>query len=921
VSAPAVPALIAAHAGRLRLAAVTRLLQTAAAGREPGIHSRRIPALAGCYHACADAGTPFVFGWLRPEHGGPITVLTTTPVTGAGMIYPPSATGQLLDAGAAAGLLSATSHWARLRVGFDALVTADDRHEPSALEDALLDTWTEPFAWLVHAAPLTAAQIAEEAATVAEEERQARSRTDSPAYQVRADRACARHRELRAGESTGGWQVHLLAGATTGPAAVTLAGLLAAAIDLTPHGYILTPSGLVASLDAAVADTSAATVTGTPVLAALAQPPAGEVPGVSTQVRPTFAVTPPTTGVGLRLGRMLDRSGHAGAELLLPGSSLTRHTFVTGATGSGKTTTIQHLLSQATEAGIPWLVIEPAKVEYRDRIPAMVLRVGDLDTPAVGINPLQPADGFPLRTHADMVKALLVAAFRADEPFPQILAAAIETAYHDAGWDLTLGTPRGHGIQPRWPTLADLRTAAQTATTAAGYGRDIEANVQGFMRVRLASLSTGTAGTFLTARDQLDMDRLLRGNVILELEDIGDDTDKAVVMGAFLLRLTQQLRLRHRQQPTAGRLRHITVVEEAHRLLRRPDHYGPAASAVETFAALLAEIRAYGEGLIIADQIPAKLIPDVIKNTAIKIMHRLPGRDDRDAVGATINLTDDQSTYLVSLPAGAAAVATDGMQTPVLVHVPQTPQRPAGAAPTTETVAGDGVPTARELAYARALAQTQPSLAIWADLAVLAHLLALPAPTPRPALATWLGQQPDEVLQLAIGELVDASVDARTTAIATSHSPAAFTAHVTEDLNRQLQGQPSCPHPAERWWTTAYRYNPIRWALLQAVHTDRHATRHPDSHAWEQLHSHPIPGHTAAEQLAAVDVLSAQAEQRVDPDAVVHGTPARLPALIGASPGTARWAAEVVQHLTALHNPGGWANTYLTRPRVAAANE
>ena len=122
-------------------------------------------------------------------------------------------------------------------------------------------------------------------------------------------------------------------------------------------------------------------------------------------------------------------------------------------------------------------------------------------------------------------------------------------------------------------------------------------------------------------------------------------------------------------------LRHLTVVEEAHRLLRRagpadePGGGGAAGHAVEMFAGLLAEIRAYGEGLIIAEQIPARLVPDVIKNTAVKIVHRLPAADDREAVGATMNASPSQSRYLVTLPPGQAAVFSDGMDFPILVRV------------------------------------------------------------------------------------------------------------------------------------------------------------------------------------------------------------------------------------------------------------
>jgi DNA helicase HerA-like ATPase len=173
-------------------------------------------------------------------------------------------------------------------------------------------------------------------------------------------------------------------------------------------------------------------------------------------------------------------------------------------------------------------------------------------------------------------------------------------------------------------------------------------------------------------------------------------------MGAMLLRLTEHLRLRqHAEGPAPLRLRHLTVVEEAHRLLRQPpagSGAGPAAQAVEMFAGMLAEIRAYGEGLVIAEQIPAKLIPDVIKNTAIKIVHRLPAADDRDTVGATMNLREDQSAYLVTLRPGEAAVFTDGMDYPLLTRIPDGTAReaaiPAGAAPPGPVIGAAASPAA-----------------------------------------------------------------------------------------------------------------------------------------------------------------------------------------------------------------------------------
>ena len=238
-------------------------------------------------------------------------------------------------------------------------------------------------------------------------------------------------------------------------------------------------------------------------------------------------------------------------------------------------------------------------------------------------------------------------------------------------------------MQLGYPTLESLQATAVGVVEEIGYGREITDNVRGFVTVRISSLRQGTTGRFLQGGHPLDFTRLLDANVVLEIEDVGDDRDKAFLMGSVLIRLAEHLRLRQRAEgATPPRLRHLSVFEEAHRLLRQPRAPGGAAAhAVEMFAGLLAEIRAYGEGLIIAEQIPSKLIPDVIKNTAVKIVHRLPAADDRQAVGATMNLTEDQSAYLVTLTPGEAAVFTDGMDYPLLTRMPDgTSRETAGPA-------------------------------------------------------------------------------------------------------------------------------------------------------------------------------------------------------------------------------------------------
>ena len=433
------------------------------------------------------------------------------------------------------------------------------------------------------------------------------------------------------------------------------------------------------------------------------------MPGIRLALRPDFDVTqePAAGRAAITVGEILDRNRRPAGPLTLPLDSLNRHVFVSGATGSGKSQTVRALLEAATAAGIPWLVVEPAKAEYRlmaarlagpgapgpagpgaGAAIARVVRIrpGESDAIAAGLNPLEPAaDGegrrFPLQTHADLVKALFIASFRSDEPFPQVLSAALTRVYEEAGWDLALGETVAADANPGYPSLTDLQRAAIRVVREIGYSQRITDDVLGFIKVRLSSLRLGTTGRFLEGGHQLDFGALLGTNAVLEIEDVGDDSDKAFLMGTVLIRLAEHLRMASRAGSGGSPgLRHLTVIEEAHRLLRRQESGAPAgaaAHAVEMFAGLLAEIRAYGEGLVIAEQIPERLVPDVIKNTAVKITHRLPAADDREAVGATMNMTQAQNRFLVTLNPGEAAVFLDGMDFPLLTRMPDGTAREA----------------------------------------------------------------------------------------------------------------------------------------------------------------------------------------------------------------------------------------------------
>ena len=466
------------------------------------------------------------------------------------------------------------------------------------------------------------------------------------------------------------------------------------------------------------------------------------------------------------------------------------------------------------------------------------------------------------------MRALFLAAFQPDEPFPQVLAGALTRCYEQAGWDLVTGEPAVPGAG--YPGLADLEAAAMTVVEEIGYGREITDNVRGFVQVRIGSLRLGTAGRFLGGGHPLDFGRLLAGNVVLEIEDCGDDRGQGIPNGAVLLRLAEFLRMRQRAEgPAASRLRHLTVVEEAHRLLRQPPPGtggGPAAHAVEMFAGLLAEIRAYGEGLIIAEQIPAKLIPDVIKNTAVKIVHRLPALDDRESVGATMNLTADQSRYLVTLVPGEAAVFADGMDYPVLARMPDGTARETaglaplcprpGSSPRAALPARPGAGLALHAAAdARGAAGRRPRSA---DHAVGRARRAGPPDRVahadgRPAFAAGLAAMNGRLRDCALSHATDEAVASRIPAISATVSGIALAAHVTDAMRAALdEGRWACDAHEPQWLAPAWQ-----WAgLLDELRTwDRDhpgAGPHPRTQDLQARHSRAIPGSTCAEQAATV---------------------------------------------------------------------
>lgn len=420
-------------------------------------------------------------------------------------------------------------------------------------------------------------------------------------------------------------------------------------------------------------------------LSLLAGMPQKEVPGLSLRESVCFGLNEqelPENGDELidlgclvQKGRRLDN-----VPFYLNRKALTKHTFIAGTTGSGKTTTCHRLLLESK--GVPFMVIEPAKTEYRTLLKndnfkdLMIFTLGNETVAPFRINPFELIPGEIISAHVDMVKATFTSAFPMEASMPQLLEEAIYMSYEQKGWNIDTNENEIYEEKAfdqdvdSFPILSDLLENMRKVVEAKNFSAQMQGDYIGSLVSRLSNLTVGSKGAMLNCSRSIDFNKLADANVILEMEELKSPEDKALLMGFVLSRMAAVFKSKHQEN---NNYQHITLVEEAHRLLSKVD-YGDSGSkkvAVETFTDLLAEVRKYGEGLIIVDQIPNKLASEVLKNTNTKIIHRILAKDDKEAVGDAMLMDDKQKQYLSALGVGETIVFTENTDKPVNVQIEQ----------------------------------------------------------------------------------------------------------------------------------------------------------------------------------------------------------------------------------------------------------
>lgn len=377
---------------------------------------------------------------------------------------------------------------------------------------------------------------------------------------------------------------------------------------------------------------------------------------------------------GINLGKVFNMGSPCPNNVRLDKAGLSMHVFVTGSTGSGKSNTIYELIRQTNNLGASFMVIEPAKGEYKhifgNRPDVEVYGTNPEYSELLRINPFRFPKKVHVLEHVDRLVEIFNVCWPMYAAMPAVLKEALLQSYEVCGWDFS--TSRNRYGEKFFPTFVDLQNELVNIINGSAYSEEVKSNYMGSLVTRIKSLTNGLNGQIFCA-NEIDNVKLFDKNVIIDLSRVGSLETKSLIMGILIMRLSEY-RMSVSEEINIP-FKHLTILEEAHNILKRTsteqssEAANVAGKSVEMISNAIAEMRTYGEGFVIVDQSPSAVDISAIRNTNTKIIMRLPDESDRRLAGKSAGLKDEQLDEIAKLPKGVAVVYQNDWIEPLLCKI------------------------------------------------------------------------------------------------------------------------------------------------------------------------------------------------------------------------------------------------------------
>lgn len=374
-------------------------------------------------------------------------------------------------------------------------------------------------------------------------------------------------------------------------------------------------------------------------------------------------------GYDHQIGRMSDRSDQMVRGLDI--EVLKKHFFITGLPGQGKTTAVLSMLVQLNKFGIPFCVIETAKTEYRllkqltkhrDRAIRDLAEEMEIYTPGekevseLRFNPFGQINEISTDEHIERLLGCFLAAMPVSGPLPALIGESLEVVY-----DLYERTGKA-------PVMKDLVSVVKRVLQSKSYSVQTSSDIMSALEVRLGVLARRIIGRIFSCRESVPgIPHLLSVPSVVEFDCL--PPEQACLLTLFLLTgIREYLRA---DKTSSGRLRYVIFIEEAHNIIGRTSEFkasedvaDPKAFATELICRMLAELRALGVGIVVIDQLPSAVAPEVIKNTASKLSFQLVANQDRQELGGTMLFSELELEDIARLRPGQGYFTTEGYHGP-----------------------------------------------------------------------------------------------------------------------------------------------------------------------------------------------------------------------------------------------------------------